>query len=846
MMSRALLRISLRMGKKRPFITLLLVLGIALGVAGVVSIDIAKESIARSFELSASLLTAASTHQVVGSTFSIPQDLFTDVRTRLGIKRSAPIITSYVKVPRLDNRTLTLMGVDPFSEQYFRKLSLDGSKGSNAFDIPELLTRPAGVLISRAFVKSHGLDLHDSLSLSFGRREVQAEIIGFLDDREPGSGAALSGIILTDISTAQEIMGMEDRITRLDLILENESEIENIRSILPQGVFLVDTDRQNSALRGLSSSFETSLSAFSMLALFMGIFLIYNTVSFSVSSRKKLMGTLKALGAVHGDIFRMVMLEIMVYALAGSFLGAGLGIVLGKGAVQAVSATVSDMYFVLTVSQTHVPPETLLKGILAGIAASFAASFLPALNAARTVPITLMQRSAPEKKLKRFIPGLTLAGAVMILSAAGFLTLFHNHPAMDYVYVFMIFAGSSLLIPAFILVSVRMLLAVLANRAPAMFKMALLNITRSLSRTSVMTASLMVVTAVYIGIDIMTASFRLCIMDWVDGHIGGHVHVSSADNLERGLDPGLIEKIQSLPEISDLSAYNIHRVYSQTSGEVHLFSYASDRSVKQWSWTQVPKNQLEDRLREGWIFVTEIFAQKNQVKAETGSQVTLETLHGPVKFNVASIFRDFFMGGGRVIVSRDTMKQYWGYDDITALQLFLHNRTDVEPVITKIRALIPDGSLVQVVSGESIKKSILEVFDKTFAITAALQFLIALVALTGILNSILSLLLERTREIGILRACGAEPRQTRNLLLAECFFNGLIAGTAALPFGLFLAWVLIDMVNQRSFGWSYDMVLSPGIFIQALVFSSLAALCAGIFPAVNAGKTDISKALHME
>ncbi|MCM2284431.1 MAG: ABC transporter permease [Desulfobacula sp.] len=846
MMSPALLRISLRMGKKRPFTTLLLVFGIALGVAGVVAIDIAKQSIARSFELSTSSLTAASTHQVTGSDFSIPQALFTDIRTQLGIKRSAPIIASHVKVPRLDNRTLTLMGIDPFSEQYFRKQAVTVSEDSNSLDISDLLTRPAGVLISGVFAESHGLAPHDSLILSFGRREVQAEVIGFLDDRDTDSGKALSGIIITDISTAQEILGMEDRITRLDLILKNDAEIENIRSILPQGTFLVETDRQNSALRGLSSSFETSLSAFSMLALFMGIFLIYNTVSFSVSSRKNLMGTLKALGADHRDIFKMVMLEIMVYALAGSLLGAGLGIILGKGAVQAVSATVSDMYFVLTVTQTHITPGTLFKGILAGIAASFVASALPALGASRTVPITLMQRSAPEKKLKRFIPGLTLTGGVMILSAAGFLTTFHIHPAMDYVYVFLIFAGSSLLIPAFILFSVRLLLAVFANRTPAMFRMALRNITRSLSRTSVMTASLMVVTAVYIGIDLMTASFRFSIMDWVDGHIGGHIHVSSADELQRGLDPGLVEKIKSLPEISDLSAYNIHRIYSQTSGEVHLFSYVSDRSVKHWSWTQGPEAQLENRLREGGIFVSEIFARKNQVKAQAGSQVILETRQGPVRFNVAGIFRDFFMGVGRVIVSRDTMKQYWGYDDITALQLFLHNRTDVEPVMAKIREFIPDTSLVEVISGESIKQNILEVFDKTFAITAALQVLTGLVALTGILNSILSLLLEQTREIGILRACGAEPRQTRRLLLTECFFNGFIAGTAALPFGLFLAWVLIDIVNQRSFGWTYDMVLSPGIFIQALVFSSFTALGAGIFPAVHAGRTDISKALHME
>jgi putative ABC transport system permease protein len=163
-----------------------------------------------------------------------------------------------------------------------------------------------------------------------------------------------------------------------------------------------------------------------------------------------------------------------------------------------------------------------------------------------------------------------------------------------------------------------------------------------------------------------------------------------------------------------------------------------------------------------------------------------------------------------------------------------------------IRGFVPEDAMVQVVSGESIKNNILEVFDKTFAITLALQVLTAIVALTGILNSIMSLLMERTREMGILRACGAEPRQTRRLLLTECFFNGWIAGMAALPFGLFLAWVLIAIVNQRSFGWTYDMALSPGVFIQALVFSSLAALGAGIFPAINAGKTDIPEALRME
>jgi putative ABC transport system permease protein len=138
------------------------------------------------------------------------------------------------------------------------------------------------------------------------------------------------------------------------------------------------------------------------------------------------------------------------------------------------------------------------------------------------------------------------------------------------------------------------------------------------------------------------------------------------------------------------------------------------------------------------------------------------------------------------------------------------------------------------------------VFDNTFVITSALQVLTAIVALTGILNAVMALLLERTREIGILRACGTLPGQVRGLLIHECFFYGLLSGIMAIPLGIALSWILIHVINQRTFGWTYDMILSPGILVQALVLSSAAALAAGIFPALAAGRIRISEALHME
>ncbi|CCK78216.1 putative ABC-type transport system, permease component [Desulfobacula toluolica Tol2] len=848
MIQKPLIKTCFRQSRNNMLRTFLLIFGIALGVAGVIAIDIAKTSVSKSFELSTAAITARSTHQIVGSDFKIPQSVFTQLRTNLGIKRSAPVISTHVSVRELDQQTLTLMGIDPFSEMYFRDLTVQSRSGSWTFgnDLSGLLTRTSGVLVSKNLAAQYGINQNDSLTLSFGSRQVQTFISGFLNSSDASTNMVFQGLILADISLAQEILGFGDEITRIDLILADTSQAEQIQKILPKGVVLVETSQQNHIVRQLSRSFETSLTAFSMLALFMGIFLIYNTVSFSITRRRQLNGTLRALGATRGDIFSTVMIEVMIYALVGSVLGTCLGILLGKGAVQAVCSTVSDVYFVLTVSQTHITASTIAKGLLAGILSSFVASVFPAINAAQTLPITLMQRSAAESSLKKHLPFLTLAGSLIIGAAILILTVFTDRPGLDFIGVFLIFFGSALLAPIIILLSVMGLLAVFGRSWGVMAKMALRNIVRSLSRTSVLIASLMVATSVYIGIDIMTGSFRFSIIDWVDGHIGGDIHVSSSDTLNRALSPELLKDIQALPEVASVSAYNIHRNFSRTSGEVHIFSYLTDLSTKHWSWTAAEESQLPDMLEKGWIFVSEIFAQKNHIESKSGAKVILETRKGPKSFKIAGIFRDFFMGGGRIVVSRNVMKQFWGYEDITSMQVFLNPNTAVNPVIETIRSFIPETAGIRVVSGASIKQNILDVFDKTFLITSALQVLTAIVALTGILNSVMAMLLERTRELGILRACGAKTRQVANLLLWECGLAGFISGVMALPLGVCLSWVLINIVNRRAFGWTYDMVISPEILIQAVALCCLATVVAGIFPAIRAGRTDIGKALHME
>jgi putative ABC transport system permease protein len=846
MMSLGLIKLFFLGSLKHPFRLVLMVLGITLGVSCVVAIDMAKTSVNRSFELSTVALTSRATHQIKGSRFEIDQSIFTRIRTGLGIVRSAPVIETHVRVKELGASVLTLMGIDPFSETHFRRLVFQARKGSGSQNLAGLLTEGTGVLVSKRQGEQYGLKPGDILTLLFGDRRKETRIAGFVDTLDTASNKMLDGVILADISLAQEILGMGDNISRIDLMLTDASQADQIRQILPRGALLVETSRQNSVVRSLSTSFETSLTAFSMLALFMGIFLIYNTVSFSVARQRKRYGILRALGATQSQLFWAVMVEVMIHALAGSVLGVLLGVLLGHGVVSAVCSTVSDMYFVLTVSQVEIVTSTLVKGLLAGMLSSALAAFFPAVTAAQIQPITLMQRSASESTLKKRLPVITLGGLLIIWIALGFLFGFPGSPEFDFIGVFLAFLGYGFLAPVFILGFIRGVLFVGSPFFRGMVRMAMKNIVRSLSRTSVLIATLAVVTSVYIGVDIMTQSFRASIEDWVDGHIGGDVHVSSADEIQRSLDPMLVEAIGNLPGVADVSVYNIHRIFSQTSGEVHIFSYVRDLSKKRWTWTAAEQARLPQLLDQGWIYVSEIFARQNNIVPTTSARVVLETEQGPVSFKIAGIFRDFFMGGGRIVVSREVMTDFWGHDDVTALQVFLNSGVLVKSLLDRINGFIPETSMVRVVSGVSIKRSILSVFDRTFLITSALQILTAMVALTGILNSFMALLLERTREMGILRACGAERQQVFWLLLWESFGCGVISGLMALPLGAWLAWVLVHVVNFRSFGWTYEMVVTPWIFVQALGLASVAAVAAGVFPGISAGRTDIGQAIHME
>jgi putative ABC transport system permease protein len=213
---------------------------------------------------------------------------------------------------------------------------------------------------------------------------------------------------------------------------------------------------------------------------------------------------------------------------------------------------------------------------------------------------------------------------------------------------------------------------------------------------------------------------------------------------------------------------------------------------------------------------------------------------------VLAVFYDYASDQGTILIDNDTYLALWGETPVVAASLLVEPGQSVEKVLAEIQDAYAGRADLLIRSNEALRRGSLEIFDRTFAITSALRLLAVIVAFIGVLSALMSLQLERARELGTLRATGMTRRQLWALTLLETGLMGTVAGLLALPAGYALAWILIYVINVRSFGWTLRMDLQPGYFLQAMAVAVIAALLAGIYPSLRLGQLEIATALREE
>ncbi len=794
--------------------TLTTCVGIAVGVAVVVAIRTSSQSALSHFRDTVQTFTGVATHELHGPA-PLPAARLAELLEAPGVTAAHPVIESHLVLDlgAEGARPVRLVGIDPFLSAPFLQLDDTAVEQASAAGLFErLMLEPGFVLMASSTLADAGFPDGGVLPARGPTGPVHVVAAG-VDSSSLAAGQP--PVALADLATAQELLGLGDRVTRFDLLVEGA----------PDAIPLQPGERlQKPASRGeraetMTEAFRLNLLCLGFLAVLVGAFLAFNMAQFAVVRRRTLLGRLRCLGADARTVLGAALLESACLGFVGSLLGLGLGWLLAREMVDDVARTVSTLYGYIETPAARLDVVTAALALGVGTIATVAACWAPARSAARTEPAVVAGRAhAPGGLVPPWVPGLLLAAGGLLLAPPSAVVL----PALT-VLVWLLAVATAL----------PRLLGRVVGRVVhrPVLALAFGRLHRSLSRTGSAAGALAMPLAMTIAILVMVGSFRAEVMAWSRSIFGADVYVKPlyqelyADTAR--LSPELLDALGEAPEVL---AVDRLRLAEQPRGETSFLVAGSPLeatrmrgSMRVLDGGDVPT--LMAAMDRGEALVSEPLARRLDVGP--GDVLRLDGRDGARDVPVAGVFQDFSWDRGYALVSEPRFLELYGDTGVRNAALLLAEGADAEAVARRLSARFGDAEFR---STETLRGEVLRAFNDTFAITYVLQTISTALALVGILTAVLCLHLERRAELGVLRALGARQKTVGELLVTEALVLLGVAGAVAVPAGLALAWVLVSVVNTRSFGWSFPMLVEAGPVAGLLGLALLAGLAAGCVP----------------
>jgi putative ABC transport system permease protein len=833
---------------RHPAQLVLALVGLSVGVGTIIAVDIATASSGRAFQLSSQAVNGAATHEINGGPQGVDERLYVELRSRGaagsgGVRPAlAPVVEGYVTV---GERTMQLIGIDPLADP---ELNATGSDvRPEAGDPTRWFTQPGAVVMAASTAKQLGLSVDQEFQVDVDGKTYRAVLLGIIADDKAG----YDSLILTDIAQAQEWLDNAGRLSRIDVRVPDgaagEMAAALLRTRLPTGVQLEQAQGRTHQSVDMTAAFTTNLQAMSMLALLVSTLLIYGAISFAVVQRRRIIGILRALGATRGNVFTIVLTEAAVLGIVGAGLGLLLGLVIGRGLVQLVSQTINDLYFVVAVNETVLPATSVVKALLAGFGTALAGAWLPALEVAGSTPQLGLRRSVLEARAVTLARKLLIAsGAFAAASAVVALTSGRSLLA-GFVALFLLLLSAATLTPAVLRVLARAAARV-AGRVSPVARLVFGDVAASLSRTGVAVAALGMALAAMIGVSIMVESFRESLRDWLGRTLRADIYVTApgpgAGRPERKIDAELLKALLATPGVVD---YGMSRrvTLGLPQGPIPVDAVQLARGgYANMALTVGDPGRTWAAFEKGDIVISEPLAYRTRLNP--GDTLALPTDAGPRTFRIAGIYREYGNDRGTVLMSLPVYREYWHDDGVTAVGFYVDRGRPLQQVMTDFRDLARGKQSLLIRSNAQLRDLSMSIFERTFVITRVLYWLAAGVAAIGLVSALLAWELERSHELAILRSLGLTPGGAAVLIEGQTGFMGLVALLAAIPAGLLTAWLLIDVVNRRAFGWRIDVHLSGAQFVNALLLAIAAAVVAGLYPARRVARAAIAADIREE
>ena len=836
MVSRMLFRSSWRFFTRHPWQLWLTLLSIALGTAVMIAVDLANMTANQSFRHSVTVLSGPMTHEISARQGGFPESIYTQLRVQEGLRDSIPQVEGTVSLAGFQ---YTLLGLDPLA--YLSQSQVSFNFPLNT--IPQLLTESNSVVISSSLAKRLNVKAGGVLSVTINNLQKTLTVLAVIDTHDD---MRLSNLIVTDIATAQSLLDKPGYLTRIQLVLD-DVQVAAVKKRLPAKLQLVSYQNQQQSFSQMTEAFRINLMAMSLLAMLVGAFLVYNTMTFSVLQRRQAFAINRMIGTTGRQLFQHMLLEAIILAVVGSTLGVLLGILLGQGLLILVTQTISDLYVSVNASELLITPWQVLKGIGITLLAVVAATLAPALEAARVQPVFVYRVSHLEQTSQRMSRWLMLAGIVCMAISPLLIAASGRSLIIGFMALFLFIVGYSLVVPAVLKGGLRWL-----QRIPSYSlyqRMALRGVQASLSRTSLAIVALTVAVSATVGVSIMIGSFRASVADWLEDTLQSDLYISAttgnSSRIEGTLEPQWLQRVQTLPDVASVSTGRNARLEVDGATVPMLVLQPGAHSGRGFEYLYGDRDDIwRAFLEDEVLLVSEPFAYHRQVQA--GDSITVQTDEaGSINLKIAGVYQDYSATQGMVVLPRRIYEKYWTDRGISTIGLLLNKEADVVALTQQLQIWAGTSSQpVMVRSNKTIRDFSLEVFDRTFAITNVLRVLVVIVAFIGVFSALMALFLEKGREYSILRATGITPAQLRRLVLLQSVLIGLLAGLLSLPLGWIMSDILIEVINRRSFGWTMQSYFFLSLPLQALLLSVLAALLAGLYPTRRISRISLSDGLR--
>lgn len=805
---RVLLLAQLRESPARLLIT---VLAIALGVALGAAVYFVNSAALNEFGLATKRLVGEADVVVRGPREGFPEALYVELARDPAVSVASPVLELEVALPG-QRDTLKVLGVDPFRAGALQSALI----GDIAGNIRQLF-EPDGIYLSSSAAQQLQLRRGDLLPIVVGSTPKVLRVLGILSE-----GAYSQALGLMDIASAQWTFNRIGRLNRIDLRLTPGSNVDSFRRALtrtlPVGVLAVAPQVERDRAVTVTRAYRVNLNMLALVALWTGAFLVFSTQSLSVLRRRGSLALLRALGVTRGQLQRALIGEGAALGAVGSLLGVILGVLLADAMLRVLTGDFGNGQLHATGASLRVAALPIIGFFVIGTAVAGIGAWLPSRAAARQPPARALKGGDGDYAVvarNSSLLGVALLGVGALLAL---LPPIAGLPVFGYAAIAALLFGAVLLVPA---MTVKIL-----HAAPRTHRVvldtAVAQLRENVGLSTLSLASIIVSFSLMVAMAIMVYSFRVSFEHWLGKLLPADLQLREPLGNDTAFwAPGEQAKLAAVHGVSRVEFRRTRQMLLDAARPpVALIARnSSDAQVAaDLPLLQTAKLPAAANTQPAWISE----ALQDLYGYRIGDRIDLPLAGRHRLFTVAGIWRDYARPSGAVVISRPAYIEATGDRTANEASIWLRDGAGVMAAETAIRDCFAHGDSVEIMTSTAVRERSLQIFDRAFAITYALEAIAVIIGLTGVSFAASSTALARRAEFGMLRHIGMLRRQVIGMLAGEGILMSVFGVAYGLTLGAVLSLVLVYVVNRQSFNWSIDLAV-PFWQLAALGITLVAA-----------------------